>query len=78
MNRDCLGHVVLRGQALPRASSSHIALHLDKFQRSGARQPARVMSVGLAARQLVQPARHLSATLSAGLAIASFAIPLDR
>merc|ERR1719471_1158346 len=45
---------------------------LDKFQLSGARQPARMMSAGLAARQFVQPARHLSATLSAGLATRQF------
>jgi len=45
---------------------------LDKFALSGARQPARMMSAGLAARQFVQPARHLSATLSAGLATRQF------
>jgi len=45
---------------------------LDKFQLSGARQPARMLSAGLAARQFVQPARHLSATLSAGLATRQF------
>jgi len=45
---------------------------LDKFQLAGARQPARMMSAGLAARQFVQPARHLSATLSAGLATRQF------
>merc|ERR1719210_2512623 len=31
-----------------------------------------MMSAGLAARQFVQPARHLSATLSAGLATRQF------
>jgi len=45
---------------------------LDKFQLSGSRQPARMMSAGLAARQFVQPARHLSSTLSAGLATRQF------
>lgn len=45
---------------------------LDKFALAGARQPARMMSAGLAARQFVQPARHLSATLSAGLATRQF------
>mmetsp|Transcript_108544 Transcript_108544/g.339540 ORF Transcript_108544/g.339540 Transcript_108544/m.339540 type:complete len:579 (+) Transcript_108544:1-1737(+) len=46
---------------------------LDKFALSGAaRQPSRLMSAGLAARQFVQPARHLSATLSAGLATRQF------
>merc|ERR1719320_738634 len=45
---------------------------LDKFQLSGGRQPARMMSAGLAARQFVQPARHLSSTLSAGLATRQF------
>jgi len=45
---------------------------LDRFQLAGARQPARMMSAGLAARQFVQPARHLSATLSAGLATRQF------
>merc|ERR1719266_2335775 len=45
---------------------------LDKFALAGARQPARMMGAGLAARQFVQPARHLSATLSAGLATRQF------
>merc|ERR1711972_753256 len=45
---------------------------LDKFALSAGRQPARMMSAGLAARQFVQPARHLSATLSAGLATRQF------
>merc|ERR1719464_1029546 len=53
----------------PRVSAG---VGLDKFALSAGRQPARMMSAGLAARQFVQPARHLSATLSAGLATRQF------
>eukprot|EP00416_Gambierdiscus_australes_P019815 CAMPEP_0171075636 /NCGR_PEP_ID=MMETSP0766_2-20121228/12898_1 /TAXON_ID=439317 /ORGANISM="Gambierdiscus australes, Strain CAWD 149" /LENGTH=438 /DNA_ID=CAMNT_0011532525 /DNA_START=108 /DNA_END=1424 /DNA_ORIENTATION=+ len=45
---------------------------MDKIALSGTRQPARLLSAGLAARQFVQPARHLGATLSAGLATRQF------
>merc|ERR1712048_1491407 len=45
---------------------------LDRFQLAGSRQPARMLSAGLAARQFVQPSKQLSATLSAGLATRQF------
>merc|ERR1719367_598324 len=52
--------------------SGGVQFGLDKFQLSGARQPARMLSVGLAARQFVQPGGHISATVSAGLATRQF------
>mmetsp|Transcript_9535 Transcript_9535/g.22485 ORF Transcript_9535/g.22485 Transcript_9535/m.22485 type:complete len:948 (-) Transcript_9535:75-2918(-) len=81
-NERCRSHIQVQDGKIVNSDTSFDArLHrlyggvqfgLDKFQLSGARQPARLLSAGLAARQFVQPARHLSATLSAGLATRQF------